>query len=368
VSIGFRWIWTGWIWAGLLFLAAMTGFAGGPANAGVPGIGAYVWSGYYRDDASAAGFASSAQFVLDQGFTTLRITASPTTVAELHLGAACASNPQIACILNQQLAGAAFSDRRLRLLILTIADFAASGHYTDPVFIAANRARIAAEYTAALAFLDKRLAGMSVDVVLTNWEGDNMVYCGAAYSYATSPSFRVACPGIKSRLDGFMAWSELRRGIVESYQAGSPGLHYHYATEFNVMHMLATECKGVCDPTLDVLHRLAVLPARPALCSYSAWDSFNRGLLAADLDPIRAVCDQVIIGELGFAATGSANAVAQQGFADAGAAIARNASWIPATILWNAFEVPETVNKGYGLWTVSGAARNLTLLPAALRP
>jgi len=338
-------------------------------------VGAYVWGGYYREDASAAGLAASVRFVLDQGFGTVRIAVSPRTVEELHLGHdTCAGDRQVGCILDQVLADNVFTDPRLKTLILTISDYATfPGHELDAGYIAANRDRIAGEYRAALAVLDRRLGSHPIDVVLSNWEGDNMVYCGAAYSYAHDPKFRPGCAGgteagIAQHLDGLMAWFQLRRDTVYAYRPASPGIRFHYAVEFNSLHIVQQDCKGGgCNPALSVFHRLKDGP-RPELCSYSSYDGLNRGLLEADIRTMLTICDKVIIGEIGFPAWGPNAERARSNYAANTAALLRQKDHIFAVVFWNAFESKNASDKGYGLWTAEGLPRNLTALPPALRP
>lgn len=347
---------------------------GAPA-VGAPAIGAYVWGGYYREDASPAGLAASVRFVLDQGFGTVRIAVSPRSVGELNLGpGACTGQKDVGCILDLVLEDPVFADPRLKTLILTIGDFTTfPEHQVDPDFIAANRDRIVREYRSALAAIDRHLGITPVDVVLTNWEGDNMVYCGGVYRFAKDPQFRPGCAGgteagIGRRLDGLMSWFALRRATVEAYRPVSPNLRLHYAVEFNNLHILDQDCRGDgCNPALGVFRRLSSEP-RPELCSYSSYDGLNRGLLDQDIATMLRVCDKVIIGEIGFPAWGPNTEKARAGYAANARALLRWKDRIFAIVFWNAFESKNAADKGYGLWTAEGAPRNITALPPALRP
>ena len=343
--------------------------ASGTAPAAEAPVGVYVWGGYYREDASLAGLAASLRFVLDRGFSTIRIAVTPHRAEEMRLGAEiCPTHRDLGCFLDRILAEPVFQDPRLKTLMLTLSDFTTEpGRQLDPAFVAAHHEAIAGEYRGALAAIDRRLGGHPLDVVLSNWEGDNLVYCGGVYRYATDPRARLACAGgtqagIKSRLDGLMAWLALRREAVAGFHPRSPNLRLHDAVEFNSLHILEQECKtGGCAPALSVFKRLAAGP-RPELCSYSAYDGLKRGMLEQDIETMLRFCDKAIIGEIGFPGQAAA------GYAAAAPVVLRHRDRIFAIIFWNAFESKNATDKGYGLWTAEGAPRAIDALPPSLRP
>jgi hypothetical protein len=213
------------------------------------------------------------------------------------------------------------SDDRIRVLILTAYDGLTFGDcathkYINPGFYTPeNTAALKTEYRDFVLYLFRRYGGSGRTFVISHWEGDNAVYCGAAYNYAVNDSFRSDCDtnyhlyyngnsGPEQSLAGLRLWLQTRQeGIREGIEMGrSLGLsevEVLHAPEISIVRSL--EERGIP----SVLHH--VLPAiRPDYVSYSAYESLNQQdpaqTLTADIAAIRTVSGArgIIIGEAGY--------------------------------------------------------------------
>jgi hypothetical protein len=152
--------------------------------------------------------------------------------------------------------------------------------------------------------------------IVSNWESDNEVYCGAAYAYVMDPAFRVSCnaryqsayEGNRSPDDsirGLILWFQSRQqGIEEgrnrALNRGIGGKRVYLAPEFCVVRALRDA--GFKSVLYDVLPFVIF-----DYVSYSSYESINQAepekALLADLNTIQDVVGSsaIILGEVGFA-------------------------------------------------------------------
>ncbi|MDQ0471921.1 hypothetical protein [Labrys wisconsinensis] len=358
--------------AALLLALALAGAA--PAGAAdAPLIGAYLWGGQLDRGQGLERFHASVDFLMKQGFHAIRIPMTENSLDEIGIDRTrCGAGADTACFLRQALDSPAFDAPGLRLLMITLHESASKGVLADGL-TPERRQAITAELTGVLETLQHRFAGRSVEIVLSNWEGDNQVYCGSVVRYARQPAFTASCDtptgdGLDRRLAHFVDWMQLRDAVVQTFRAAHPGFDVEHAPEFNLAYLGPRNCKTRCDVSRTVFAALARAGKRP-LCSFSSYNSTNRGALQDDLPRLLATCDRVILGELGFAPARQGPERVRQGFAKAAAAAAAFPGKVPAMVIWNAFDQPgRTREDSFGLYREDGTPGNVVNLPAGMAP
>ena len=87
----------------------------------------------------------------------------------------------------------------MRVVILAAYDGLTFGdctphRYLNPRFYnAENITALKAEYSEFVLHLFRRYSGTGRRFVISNWEGDNAIYCGGAYSHGVDEKFRGEC-------------------------------------------------------------------------------------------------------------------------------------------------------------------------------
>ena len=180
-------------------------------------------------------------------------------------------------------------------------------HYLDKEFysIAANRDRTRREYADLTYRLYKTYRGSGKVFGISNWEGDNELYCDSAYYFATNPAFRSSCEAKRNTMDVLTAYRqflELRQQGIDAGRArakrdGLKGVSVVSVIEVSAFRFL----KEAHLPSMleDVIPTLTM----PDYVSYSAWESI--GLppeqLFKDLDQLQnRFKGHAMVGEFGF--------------------------------------------------------------------
>jgi hypothetical protein len=333
-------------------------------------VGAYIWGGLLGERPSVQAFHDSVAFLLANGFSAVRFTVTPSSLADYGLTPdSCPGQDRSPCYLDKLLAGRVFDDPRIRLLMITLHDFtsAADERILDPVFLTAHRDEIVRETEDDLAVFGRRFPNRHLTVVVSNWEGDNLVYCGHTFQFASDAHFNAACAarsggGFAARLRAFQQWIALRDEAIRRFQRTAPGLDVIQAPEFSNLNMFGENCRTACNPAWTVFETLSKRP----LCSYSAYDSSGRGTLGTDLPRILETCDRVIIGELGFERKKDDWKSLSQSYEKAALAIAPFYNRLAGILLWHAFENPRST-PGFALYDNTGQPANVRALPPSLR-
>lgn len=322
-------------------------------------IGIYHWGGVYPHSV-----AEGVERIAELGGTVARITISPRATVDYQTGQPCSADFSLPAALQSPDLVRALSNRQISTFIFTLYDdltFACEGQsYFDPSFYSPeNTAALVQDYTDLTLFLirnypDKRF-------IFDNWEGDNAIFCGTAYTYATDPRARARCDsnyqawfGVASPVDGLRGlrlWLEARvSGVQQGLQlAATEGLsagRVQVAAEMNIVRALHDN--GLPSVLYDVLPGLAL-----DYVSYSAYESIGgpdpAGQLRTDLDTIRAVSGlPVIIGEFGFPRVAHPDAVALDDVV-----VKTAAAWgVDYAIAWNLFDQSPTDN--FGVFDLNG--------------
>ena len=322
-------------------------------------IGLYHWGGVYPHSVS-----EGVERIAQLGGTLARITVSARAAVDYQTTDACPADFSLLAALQSPDLIRALSNPGISTFIFTLYDDLTFGCdtplYFNPSFYSPeNSAALVQEYADLTLFLirnypDKRF-------ILDNWEGDNAVFCGAAYTYATDPRARARCDanypasfGVASPADGLRGlrlWLDARAaGVKEgSRLAAAEGLSggpVQVAAEMNIVRALHDH--GLPSVLYDVLPGLAV-----DYVSYSAYESIGGpdpgAQLRVDLDTIRAVSGlPVIIGEFGFPRAARPDAVAL----DDAVVKAAAASGVDYMIAWNLFDQSPT--EDYGVFDLDG--------------
>lgn len=260
----------------------------------------------------------------------------------------CSPQGTLTSLLNSAPIQEAINNANLRTFLLTAFDRTACGNnakiYLDPTLYDDPNAynAVVADYRDLTMNLYQLYHGTGKKFILSNWEGDNAVYCSGAFAYATDPSFRAACdanfpvlykgvPNPAAAMNGFKRWLQARRQGIQDGKSWAAtngfasGVDVSFAIELNIVSVLKQpECTvtfhpDTCQPPqLNCAPHLNACQSGPyqsVLCdvipavgydyvSYSAYESTNvsSARLTADLDRIRNVLgtSNILIGEFGY--------------------------------------------------------------------
>lgn len=185
----------------------------------------------------------------------------------------------------------ALNNPNLTTVVMTVSDRAACQNnaqiYVDPNLY--PNAGVVNDYQGLTQTLYQQFHGSGKTFIISNWEGDNVVYCGLAYAYATDAATRAACdtnysavykglPAPSTGMAGFANWLQARRQGIDQGRnwAASVGLangiQVFYAVEFNISHVLQNA--GFQSVLNNILNRNAPAVAYD-YASYSAYETTN---------------------------------------------------------------------------------------------
>lgn len=220
-------------------------------------------------------------------------------------------------------------------------------YYTPP-----NRDRMRAEYSDLAYRLAELYRDTGKSFVISNWEGDNELYCDAAGYFLIKPDFRKTCEAHRNTvavLDAYRQYLTLRHegieaGLRRARREKFEDVQVADMIEFSALHLL----KSSHQP--DMLENVMPFVPTPAFASYSAWESLGPGL-RADLQELKSrFHDRLIVGEFGFDRGLVKDAPAQA----ASTAKTIKEAGIPYAILWQIFDQPPLQGLGdkglYGIY------------------
>jgi hypothetical protein len=265
----------------------------------------------------------------------------------------------------------ALDNEQIEVFMLTAYDGLAFGdcithRHLDPGFYTpTNVAAIIKEYSDLTLYLSEAYRNTHKRFIISNWEADNEIYCGAAFAYATDPAARAACnaryqSGRESSrspdesIKGITLWFQARQQGIEdgrnrALSRGIGGKRVYLAPEFCVVHALHDA--GYKSVLYDVLPYVLF-----DYVSYSSYESINQAdsekALFGDLNTIQDVVGSsaIILGEAGFArsAWGPDGAVTRMD-----RVISLAVSWGVSYIFqWNMYD--QNVIYDFGLYDVTG--------------
>jgi len=331
-------------------------------------VGVYHWSG-----TATRSMSQGVEAVAGLGGRAVRLTLSARYRRDYNIGADCYEDFTLAKGAQEADVQRALSNPGIETYMVTAYDgvsfddcsnehFLSRGFYT-----AENRAALVEEYADFVYELCRTYRGTKKRFILSNWEGDNSVYCGAADRYIRDEAFRVRCDesysvhyggnsGPSDSIEGMRQWFNARwEGIEEGRRRASAegyeGVAVYSAPEINMVRGLAEA--GLPSLLYDVIPFI-----RFDFVSYSSWESLNRQdpakELVADLNTIRDVAGAatVILGELGF----SRSAWGDGPIPRTEATLAAAEEWgTPYAFQWVLYDAGGENNIGFGLFGQNGS-------------
>ena len=263
-------------------------------------IGVYFWDGVVNN---AAPFLQSGQSLLtDLGADTIRIAMSSLSDQNYHIGG-CISNFSLTGLASRQDFKSLLSNPQFKTIMITAYDGVsfpgcAIKNYLNPdFFTSANIALVKAEYDSFAKYLSVNFPTKTF--IISHWEGDNDVFCGAAYGFVPN----TGCTSYQKNLDGLKKWIEVRNEAISSSGAGN----VFSAVEFNIVNNLHD--RGLPSVLYDIA------PTSNAdFYSYSSYESINSYYISDiakqlryDVEKIKSIVgkptSRIIIGEYGFGHT-----------------------------------------------------------------
>jgi hypothetical protein len=302
-------------WRAVLALAAL----GSPALCAAPAfrnVGFYHWGGR-----RTASMSEGVERIARLGGRVARVVLSPRYYRDYHISQSCYAGYSLTAIANEPDVKRALDNESIDVFILTAYDGATLGdcehtRFLNPPFYTPENTRaLMQEYSDFTLYLYRTYRHTHKRFIVSDWEGDNNIYCQAAYAYAVSPQFRAYCDtnyaafyGNRSpaeSLKGLKLWHQARqRGIADGRNRaaaeGIGGMRVCFAPEFSITRALHDA--GLPSVLYDILPGVMF-----DYVSYSAYESINQpdpgARLAADLETIQSVTGSsaIIIGEAGFA-------------------------------------------------------------------
>jgi hypothetical protein len=279
-------------------------------------VGFYHWGGQYRASAS-----QGVVQIAELGGKLARLTLSPRYYIDYSLGNSCQPNFSLSSIVQEPDIKKALDNEQIEVYMLTAYDGLAFGdcihhRHLDPAFYTpTNVAAMIKEYSDLTLYLYEAYRNTHKRFIISNWEADNEIYCGAAFAYATDSATRTACDvRYRSGLEGSRSPDESIKGIMLWFQArqqgiedgrnralsrGIGGKRVYLAPEFCVVRALHDA--GYKSVLYDVLPYVLF-----DYVSYSSYESINQAnpeKALGDLNTIQDVVGSsaIILGEAGFA-------------------------------------------------------------------
>jgi hypothetical protein len=313
----------------------------------------------------AARFTFSYSALTAMGYTMGSCTAGSTSFLS------CALSPSVTSVI------AALKASPFKTIVISAQDGSTNGAtYRDinAMSLLANRTTITNEYTSFANALGNGLRGSGKTVIIVAADGDDAVYCGDAYSYATNPTFKSSCDTSSSALGGvgqiFNAYSLYETYRKEGIEAASgfTGVSIRYGIEGNSATLL--ENAGFANIFNDIVATYSVSAAAPVVL-YNAKESLLQGAitrnvatkLQADIGLIRALRSgfnyPLYLGRYGFSVDQFGTSSAQSYTNNVITAVKSmvNANTLNGAFLYQYFE--DSSAAGYGLFEAAGTVRAL---------
>jgi hypothetical protein len=227
----------------------------------------------------------------------------------------------LACAVDHSLYRAAFDQMGAgSIIVITTMDATSAGeygelgeeaHYFDEGWLTDNADAVRNEYSGMARRLMLNNCGSSRTFVISNWETENLLYCGSIYAYRNDQDFRDACQTgqledpcrdipstvpVAFKYLALIRWFDLRRqgidnGVNAALAQGCTGVSVKDGIEMAALHSL--DLLSQTDPIAfrqTVIHDLIPdLESPPSYVTYSAHESFNAGRLEVDLLEIKGL-------------------------------------------------------------------------------
>ena len=274
------------------FLMTMRAPAQTPHRSIPPALGVYLgWVSTYPGNRLQEG----ARLAKQAGFQTIRVPLAASVEADFGIGSACHARQTLEELVSLPAYARVLKDPAFRTIFLTVwgdsdsldgcgerdphSDQQGQKRYLDKKYISveANRERMRDEYAGLTYRIYKIYRGSGKIFGISNWEGDNELFCDSAFYFATNAAFRSSCEAKRDTREAVAAYREfldLRQQGIDSGRAralrdGLTGVSVVSVIEFSVLRLLKQN--HLPDMLDDVI---PFIPA-PDYVSYSAWESIG---------------------------------------------------------------------------------------------
>ncbi len=267
-------------------------------------FGIYYWGGQLNGVDSAHIIPTAKKLADSLGVGTIRIALISNDDQVYKKGGPCLTGMNLTALASRPDFNAIITDPQFSTVIITAYDWTSFGdcntqNFLDSTFYTpSNTAAIELEYTNLANYLKQYT---SKKFIISNWEGDNAVYCGAAYYYPN-------CATAPAGLVGFRKWMMARAAGINA--AGAANVKV--GIEFCNIHSLETAGKpSVLDNVIPSVYSDYYL--------YSSYESINVSAvqMSKDIDFIRNKLagfgkdsSMLMIGEMGFGRSNWGNTAA----------------------------------------------------------
>jgi hypothetical protein len=357
-----------------LFAAALTALASAASRPAIPAdFGVYLgWVGTYPGDRLAEGARLAREF----GFQTIRMPLVASVEKDFGFGSTCHGDDWLADLASIPAYARVLRDPAFHTVFLTVwgdsnsydactardprTDQHPNKRYLDPKYYSneANRANMREDYAGLTYRLYKDYRGTGKIFGISNWEGDNDLYCNAATLYAIDAGFRSKCDASRKTGDALAAYRQFLTLRHEGIVSGKERARRDGFAGVSVLEVIEiSSFKFLKDRHFEsMLYDVLPSVAEPDFVSYSAWESAgSTGGLTEDLRDLQArVHSRVMVGEFGF------DRGLDPGAADhaaAALAVMRNAK-VGYAVWWQIFDQPPLEGLGdkgqYGLYDDHG--------------
>ena len=257
------------------------------------------------------------------GFQTIRLPLVASVETDFGIGTACHGNQPLETLLSLPSYDQLLRDPAFRTILLTVwgdsasyqaceardpkTDQHAHKHYLEETYlsIAANRDRMRKEYEDLTYRIYKTFSRSGKTFGISNWEGDNELYCDSAYYFANNRDFRSSCEATRKTTDVLTAYRRffnlrqegIDRGRARALRDGLNGVSVVSVIEVSALRFLKQ------GHFASMLEDVIPFVAMPDYVSYSAWESIGlpAGQLLSDLDELqKRFKGHLMVGEFGF--------------------------------------------------------------------
>jgi hypothetical protein len=285
-----------------------------PADAGV-----YLgWVGTHPGNRLKEGARLAKQF----GFQTVRLPLVASVETDFGIGSTCYGRLTLDALVSLPAYADVLRDPAFHTILLTVwgdshsydacqprdprTDQHPHKRYVDLEYYSSEetRKRMREDYADLTYRIYKDYRGTGKLIGISNWEGDNELYCDAATLYAINPAFRSTCDGTRKTSDALAAYRQfltlrhegIRLGQDRARRDGFTGVSVQEVIELSSFHLLKD--RHIESMLYDILPSVP----EPHYVSYSAWESTgDPAVLQRDLRDLQTHFKApLIVGEFGF--------------------------------------------------------------------
>lgn len=257
-------------------------------------IGAYYWGGLLNGVPTNQIIPTAKGLADALNVNTIRISLASNSDIQYFGGSTCILSSNLTELASRADFNAIITDPQFSTVIITAYDWTSFGdcathNYLDTAFFTpANTAAVEQEFTDFANYLGQFT---NKTFIISNWEGDNAVYCGAAYYYPD-------CATAPKNILGFKKWMDARAAGIRASSATNVKVGIEFCNVHSLEGLGKPSVLNNVVPTVDADYFL-----------YSSYESINvsAAQFATDIDYIRDKLysygkdtTKLLIGEMGY--------------------------------------------------------------------